>query len=250
MTEQNSSSLDILGVKPVADAVSHASKATVDGASTFLSRICLPAAEEFGLLLQDKVRAWRAANAIRVVTDAQAMLKKFEPMSDGHAHPRLVASVIEEGSWADDRTLQEMWGGLLASSCSQDGGNDSNLIFIGLLKQLTRVQVRVLRFAVEQAKKGIDSNGLIFVTEPLMIEIPIVLRIAEVDDVHRVDQELDHLRGSELIAEGFAVGRSQVDLTPTALAVNLYVRCQGYRGNAAGYFGIAKSEDISPGGPT
>ncbi|MBK9326402.1 MAG: hypothetical protein IPN00_08730 [Hydrogenophilales bacterium] len=246
MTEQNSSSLDILGVKPVADAVSHVSKVTVDGASSFLSRICLPAAEEFGLLLQDKVRAWRAANAIRVVTEAQALLQKFEPMPDGHAHPRLVASVIEEGSWSDDATLQEMCGGLLASSCSQDGHDDSNLIFIGLLKQLTRVQVRLLRFSVEQAKKGTDSNGLITVIEPLMTDISTVLRVAEVDDIHRVDQELDHLRGSELIAEGFATGRSQANLMPTALAINLYVRCQGYRGNAADYFGIAKSEGVTP----
>jgi hypothetical protein len=154
----------------------------------------------------------------------------------------LVASVIEEGSWADDNTLQEMWGGLLASSCSQDGQDDSNLIFIGLLKQLTRVQVRLLRFAVEKAKKGVDSNGLIYVTEPVMADISTVLHVAEVDDIHRVDQELDHLRGSELIAEGFATGRSLANLMPTALAINLYVRCQGYRGNAADYFGIAKSE--------
>jgi hypothetical protein len=136
MPDQNSNSLDILGVKPVADAVSHLSKATVDGASSFLSRICLPAAGEFGLLLQDKVRAWRAKNAVRVVAEAQARLAKYLPIQDCHAHPRLVANVIEEGSWADDATLQEMWGGLLASSCSPDGNDDSNLIFIGLLKQL------------------------------------------------------------------------------------------------------------------
>lgn len=242
MTEQNSSSLDILGVKPVADAVSHVSKGAVDGASSFLSRICLPAAEEFGLLLQDKVRAWRASNAIRVVIEAQALQQKYDSMQGGHAHPRLVASVIEEGSWADDNALREMWGGLLASSCSQDGRDDSNLIFIGLLKQLTRVQVRLLCFAVEHAKKGIDSNGLITVIDPLMINIPTVLRVAEVDDIHRVDQELDHLRGSGLIAAGFAPDESQANLIPTALAINLYVRCQGYRGNAADYFGIAKSE--------
>lgn len=48
--------LDVLGIKPVAEAVNTVTKGTVEGASAFLSRICLPAAEEFGFLLQDKVR--------------------------------------------------------------------------------------------------------------------------------------------------------------------------------------------------
>lgn len=49
MSEDNKS-LDVLGVKPIADSVNTVTKGTVDGASAFLSRICLPAAEEFGLL--------------------------------------------------------------------------------------------------------------------------------------------------------------------------------------------------------
>jgi hypothetical protein len=67
MTENESKSLDVLGVRPVEEAISHATKAAIDGASAFLARICLPAAEEFGLLLQDKVRAWRVRNAVLVV---------------------------------------------------------------------------------------------------------------------------------------------------------------------------------------
>ena len=136
MSENDSRSLDLLGVKPVAEAMSHVAKVTVEGASSFLSRICLPVAEEFGLLLQDKVRAWRAKNAVCVVFEAQARIDKYLHTHDCHAHPRLVGTVIEEGSWADDKILQEMWGGLLASSCSIDGCNDSNLIFVGLFNNL------------------------------------------------------------------------------------------------------------------
>lgn len=242
MTEHHSNGLDILGVKPVADAASYASKTAVDGASSFLSRICLPAAEEFGLLLQDKVRACRATNAIRVIATAQKQLQQLGEISETHAHPRIVASVIEEGSWADDNKLQEMWGGLLASSCSKDGQDDSNLIFISLLKQLTRVQVKLLCFAVEAAKKQVDLNGLIFVNEAVIVDISTVLRIADIDDIHRVDQELDHLRGSGLITEGFATGKAEANLMPTPLAINLYARCQGYKGNAADYFGVVKVE--------
>lgn len=115
MPEHESRSLDVLGIKPVADAFSHVTKATVDGASAFLSRICLPAAEEFVLLVQDVVRAWRAKNAVRVVAAAQAHAEKYFPNQEIHAYPRLVAEVLEHGSWSDDETLQQLWGGLLAS---------------------------------------------------------------------------------------------------------------------------------------
>ncbi len=70
MTDDNKS-LDILGIKPIADSVNTVTKGTVDGASAFLSRICLPAAEEFGLLLRDKVSAWRSNNAIAIAHKAK-----------------------------------------------------------------------------------------------------------------------------------------------------------------------------------
>jgi hypothetical protein len=53
MAEDNSKSLDILGIKPIADAVNTVTRDAVEGAAAFLSRICLPAAEEYGLLLPD-----------------------------------------------------------------------------------------------------------------------------------------------------------------------------------------------------
>ena len=42
-------SLDILGIKPIGNAIESVTTGMVAGASAFLSRICLPAAEEFGL---------------------------------------------------------------------------------------------------------------------------------------------------------------------------------------------------------
>jgi len=108
MPEYESRSLDILGVKPVADAISHVTKATVAGAAAFLGRICLPAAEELGLLLKDKVRVWRATNTVRVVAAAESRFEKYSSDQDADAHPRLVAAVLEHGSWSDDETLQQL----------------------------------------------------------------------------------------------------------------------------------------------
>jgi hypothetical protein len=51
---QENKSLDILGIKPIGNAIESLTDGFVSGASAFLSRICLPAAEEFGLLLRDR----------------------------------------------------------------------------------------------------------------------------------------------------------------------------------------------------
>jgi hypothetical protein len=66
MAEDESKSLDILGLKPYGDSVKVVTQAAVDGAAAYLGKICLPAAEEFGLLLKDKVSRWRAANAVSI----------------------------------------------------------------------------------------------------------------------------------------------------------------------------------------
>ncbi len=245
MTDNESRSLDVLGIKPVADAISHATKASIDGASAFLGRICLPAAEEFGLLLQDKVRAWRAKNTVALVAQAQERFDKYQTNARAHAHPRLVAAVIDHGSWSDDKTLQQMWGGLLASSCSEDGRDESNLIFINLLSQLTSLQVRVLAYGCEHADKLVTSTGLIMPKDELMVDIPTLTSIAGTDDVHRLDRELDHLRELGLIIVGFEPDMPTVDVTPSALGLNLFVRSQGFTGTPVDFFGLKSSEQKS-----
>ena len=71
MSDKDQQSFDILGIKPVGEAVNTIVKGSVEGTSAFLSRICLPAAEEFGLLLQDKISHWRTQNLIRIAEKAE-----------------------------------------------------------------------------------------------------------------------------------------------------------------------------------
>ncbi|WP_236446840.1 hypothetical protein, partial [Pseudomonas syringae] len=130
-------SLDILGAKPVADALKTVTDGSVQGISALLSRICLPAAEEFGLLWRDKVSHWRACNAARMAAHAASIIDKQTSASQLSAHPRVVFKTIEDSSWTDDDVVLSLWGGLLASSCTESGSDESNLMFINLLSQLT-----------------------------------------------------------------------------------------------------------------
>lgn len=242
MENGENKSLDILGVKPVADSMKICTQAAIDGASAFLGRICLPAAEEFGLLLQDKVRNWRQNNTVKMLQEAEIMFNKFSGNIEKHAHPRLVLKIIEQGSWVDEDLIQGMWAGLLASSCTDDGQDESNLIFTSILGQITSLQARVINYSCENAKIHVTNAGWISTEEMLSVELKVLEEITQCSDFHRLDRELDHLRALELIQGGFDPHSTNADITPSAFALQLYVRSQGYIGSPVDYFGLEKKE--------
>ena len=126
-----------------------------------------------------------------------------------------------------------MWAGLVQSSCDESGSDDSNLIFVNLLSNMTKLQARILKHACEEAPKTVDTNGLI---NPgvVLLGYEELADIAGEVDIQRLDRELDHLRALELIDGGFIFGLvKQARLQPTPLALHMYVRSQGSRGIAS-----------------
>jgi hypothetical protein len=235
-----SKSNDLLGLKPVGIAIEVATRATFDGAGAFLSRICLPAAEELGFLLRDKVSAWRAANARKIVSEAEKKFHALPKNEDLHAHPRIVGAIIENGSWSDDDQILNYWAGLLASSCTPNGKAQENLIFVNLLSQITPSQARLLAYVCENAKLKKTHLGLLIADrfEPAMDEI---VKITEQPDLHILDLEIDHLREIGVLDGNSSLNIYEVHpllITPSAMGIQLYVRCQGYIGPPTEYFGL------------
>lgn len=218
-------------------------KGAVEGASAFMSRICLPAAEEFGLLLKDVVQDWRKANFVAMARRAERILVEQNALGSVHAHPRLASHIIEEASWIDDSVVRDMWAGLLASSCTESGDDDSNLLFTTLLSQMTKVESRIMKYACEKAEKVASPNGLLIVRRDIEVSFVQLQEIAEEKDVHRLDRELDHLIGIGLLrAErtGFSAYDFELSagLGPTPLALQMYARCCGSSRSPLEFYGI------------
>jgi hypothetical protein len=230
---------DLLGIAAVARAVERVTDSAVRGAEAVLARVCLPAAEEFGLLFRDKVGEWRRRNAVATVQKAQRQLEEAAS-EDRHAPPRLILESLSHASWTDSEEVQEMWAGLLASSCTHGGRDDSNWIFINLLGQLTEMQAYVVKFACETVNKTVLSNGLIG-TAALYQESTELVALTGCPDVQRIDRELDHLRALGLMEVGFTVRATEplADIRPSPLALHLYVRAQGSAQSPIEYFGLA-----------
>ena len=134
-----------------------------------------------------------------------------------------------------------MWAGILASSCDEAGTDDSNVVFISTLKQLTILQVRLLKYSVENANKLLSSAGWPYAMD-LDCSLEKLIEICQTDDTLRIDREMDHLRSLELIGGhgggGFSPNSNKANITPTPYALNLYIRGEGFPGSAIEYWDL------------
>ena len=247
--------LQLLGLEGLTDSMRIATRGAIDGAAALLSRLCLPAAEEFGLALRDRISAWRARNAVQMLDQANGIYCSNAPDPADRLNPRLTLFAIEEASWVDDDQIRAMWAGLLASSPSPEGRSDENLLFMSLLKQLSSFQVRVLRFAVERSSKRVTSKGFVLPNPLSYVPIDRFPDLFGTGDVNRIDRELDHLHDLGLIGSirlephipgGIELDSGLANLTPAPLALHLYIRAQGSRLSPVDYWDLRPAEDEEP----
>jgi hypothetical protein len=233
-------------------AVAGAAGATVvvKRAVNFLSRLLGPATDEAALYFRDRVAAWRAANATRIAAIAEEELsRRGLAAGDVTVSPRLGIAILDEGSKTDDAVLQGMWAGLLASSATSDGQDESNLMFTDMLGRLTGSQARLLEFLCEKAEKGRTKSGLILAVAQIMLPVEGAKEIAKVPDLHQLDRELDYLRTLGLIDGGLSPDEVEdeppppVRLVPTALALHMYARCRGERDPLA-FYGLVDAAPV------
>lgn len=229
--------LDILGIKPIGDAINTTVTKSFEGLEGFLKLVCAPALEEVGLLMKDQVRHWRLNNVMKILEKAHGKIEFKGNKLEMKAHPRVALSIIENGSLIDNDEVQQLWAGLFVSSCTKDGQDDENLIFVDLLKQLTVLEARIINYVCLSVQKVEHASGLIVPNTRLFVKSEELFEITGLQDLHRIDRELDHLKSLDLIggqlSGGFNSGDSTLtaDITPTALALNLYIKTQGYNGN-------------------
>ena len=144
MSDKEEKSLDVFGLKSYGDAINTIAKGLIDGIGAFLGKICLPAAEEFGLLLRDKISYYRIVNLAKVTEKAKKKIEESGRTESGSMNPRILKEIIEESSWTEDEGLQEMWAGLLAGTAVDRNPNDDALIYINVLKKLSAFQANLL----------------------------------------------------------------------------------------------------------
>lgn len=103
------------------------------------------------------------------------------------------------------------------------------------------MEAKILKYSCISSRKILYENGLVL-GDKLKAGLNLLFELTGVKNVHRVDRELDHLRSLELIGGigrgGFYIDDNDLiaDISLTTLALNLYVKVQGYNTSISEFF--------------
>lgn len=198
----------------------------------FLCRLCQSEAEEAILLAGGELDSDRTEVLIHIALAAENQLASEPDPVRMRAHPKLVANILRDGSWATDEPTRQLWSGLLVSSCSADAPADSNQIFVDLLTHLTPVQAKIFIHACElslASAPGAQKSP----SSPIVLNPKQIVNLTGVHDLYRNATDLAYLFNLGLIQKIFDFtsyrDAETFDITPTNLGLELYRHCHGHR---------------------
>jgi hypothetical protein len=210
----------------------------------FLSRICPTGTTQLSQLMRKRLSSVRAANAVEIAVKAERMLAAAPDGDRLLAPPHLVERILEDGSWADDLKVRQFWVGLLATTCTRDGIDESNSVLIHPLSQMTAIHARLFTAACTRATKVLRETGSIS-CEPLVCEMEEIIHIAGMRDIAHVGRDIDHLSELGLTEKRFkALALLSIDeagITPTSFGLEMYARCNGHRGRVRDFYDLVSA---------
>ena len=211
-------------------------------AVSFLSRVSPETSESVSRLLHEELSNYRLENAVEIARKAEKMLGTSVEGDHLRAMPHVVMRIIEGGSWSsDDKWMLQFWAGLLVSSCTSTGGDESNLAFVELLSQLKALHLRILSAACAKATKLVTGLGAMS-SRPLIWKAADLMKFSGSHDLIKLDRELNYMAEVGVISsrEKSAFFQQMTDTTValTGLGLELYARCNGHRGTAQGFYGV------------
>jgi hypothetical protein len=204
-------------------------------ALAFLRRICPPAGEEIKEMLHKSLSSVRVSNIVEIAFKTERLLAHEPNACMMFAHPDLTVRILEHGSWVDVEWIQELWAGLLATSCTFEGQDESNLVFINLLSRMAPLPTQILTAACAKATQAMAESGSV---SPYLLAFSAeeMAKITRSNNLTKIYRSITELSELGLLEKGPRLS-SQVDpeaakARPTHLGLQMYARCNGQRGAA------------------
>ncbi|MGE5444559.1 MAG: Abi-alpha family protein [Ignavibacteriales bacterium] len=121
-------------------------------AAEFLSEIINPPLKELGGLLTDQVKFWRFKNQVDIVLKAQHFLdeKGIQPRK---VPVRMLAPLLEHGSWEEASDRQTKWASLLANAANPNCSYDSYSSYVEILRQISPLEAKFLDLLFDEYGK-------------------------------------------------------------------------------------------------
>jgi hypothetical protein len=201
----------------------------------FLFRLCQSGAEEAVLLLRGELLEDRVETVVKIALAAEKMLASMPDFERRRAHPKLVANLLREGSWAPDELTVRLWAGLLASSCLLDEPDDSNQVFVDLLIHISPGPARIFIYGCEQALRS-ASEAENCPPSSVLVTPEELAGMSGVYELTRNSANVSHLFDLGLIRklpyQSSFSSPEEFDIAPTSLGLELYKHCHGDHGRA------------------
>jgi hypothetical protein len=119
---------------------------------SIIERVLGPTADELG---KDVLKLYKMAKNLIL----QKAFKKLKNPNDGkRANLRVARDVLWNGSFTDDVICAEYFGGILASSRSEDGKDDSGIFFLDIIKSLSSSQLKMHYIIYRTLNKILVAN--------------------------------------------------------------------------------------------
>jgi len=124
-------------------------------AKDFLDKLVMPAIEETGLLIKEKVTYWKFKNQVKILNKAKEYCEKhgIEPKAVSF---KLLVPLIETSSLEEDKILQDKWAILLGNLVDSDQ-NIENHVFPYILGQISTNEYLILEKVVSDKKERVAS---------------------------------------------------------------------------------------------
>jgi len=223
-------------------------------ASAFVDRICPSVSEDVKVLLRDRLSTVRVGNALDIALKAESLLGSVSD-TKRRAHPKIVMSILESGSWADEEATHQLWAGFLVSCCTEELQDESSpefaraLDFIRMLLDLAPDHVRIFEAACARATVVVSECGATC-TQPVFFTLEELLKVTGMQhQFYRIDVDIDHLVVFGLLKDRVKASSytesTRMEATPTDLALELYASCHGYRGEPQGFYGLAAHSPVA-----
>jgi hypothetical protein len=117
------------------DITSTAIEKGIDLAKDFLDKLIIPAVEETGLLLKDKVTLWKFKNQVRILNKAKDYCEKNN-ISSKIISLKLLCPLLDNAALEEEEELQNKWAILLSNLVDSDQ-NIENHVFPYILGQIS-----------------------------------------------------------------------------------------------------------------
>jgi hypothetical protein len=196
----------------------------------FLYRLCHEAASEAIVLFGGELSVPRTESAVEIALGAEQLLALEDHADRMRAHPQLVANLLRNGSWANDDLIKQLWAGLLATSCTEEGTDESNSAFVDLLFHVTPDQGLIFVAGCQRAMELMSGIGDIPSTR-ILIPPEEMSRITDMPDLPRIATNIAYLFNFGLVENNFDFSSylptDSFDITPSRLGLKLFKQCKG-----------------------